>query len=74
VVGDAIVESWMERFFLAPADRSCDVRLQVCVDRIDPEEIIEVVDIDCRRAAPTPWMIDPGVDPRPLTTKRAQAP
>ena len=67
VVGDAIVDSWLERFFWASADRSCDVRLQVCVDRIHPEEIIEVVDVDGHRAAPSSWMIDPGVDPRPLT-------
>jgi hypothetical protein len=68
-VGHAIVDSWLERFFWAPADRSCDVRLQVCVDRIDPDEIIQVVDIDPRRAAATPWMIDPGVDPGPLTAR-----
>jgi hypothetical protein len=65
--GDAIVESWVERFFLSPADRSCDIRLQVCVDRIDPDEIVDVVDIDGHRAGPAPWIIDPGVHPRPLT-------
>lgn len=69
VAGDAIVDSWLERFFYAPADRSCDVRLQVCVDRIDPQEIVEVVDIDRHRAGPSWWMIDPGVDPRPLTAR-----
>lgn len=67
VAGDAIVESWVKRFFWAPADRSCDVRLQVCVDRIEPAEIVEVIDIDRHRSVPAPWVIDPGVAPRPLT-------
>jgi hypothetical protein len=40
------------------------------LDRIDPDEIVEVVDLGCRRAASAPWLIDPGVDPRPLTTTR----
>jgi hypothetical protein len=46
------------------------------VDRIDPGEIVEVVDIDRRQAAPSSWMIDPGVDPRPLTaiTRRRNMP
>ncbi len=69
VLGDAIVESWAERFFSMPADRACDFRLQVCLDRIDPEEIVEVVDIERSRAVPARWMISPGVDPSPLTAR-----
>lgn len=67
VVGDAIVQSWLERFFSTPGDRACDFRLQVCVDRIDPEEIVEVIDIERNRSVPARWMISPGVDPSPLT-------
>lgn len=67
VVGDAIVDSWVERFFSTPADRACDFRLQVCVDQIEPEEIVEVIDIERSRSAPAQWMISPGVDPSPLT-------
>jgi hypothetical protein len=46
-----------------------DVPLQVYVDRIDPEAIVQVVDIDRWRAAPSWRMIDPGVDPRPLSAR-----
>lgn len=69
VVGDAIVESWLERFFSTPADRACDFRLQVCVDRVDPEEIVEVIDIERNRAVPARWMMSPDVDPSPLTAR-----
>jgi hypothetical protein len=68
VVGDAIVQSWVERF-LAHADWACDFRLQVSVDRIEPEEIVEVIDIERNRSVPARLMISPGVDPSPLTAR-----
>ena len=66
-VGDAIVQSWVERLFSTPDDRACDFRLQVCVDRIDPGEIVGVIDIEPNRSVAARWMISPGVDPSPLT-------
>lgn len=69
MVGDAIVQSWVERFFSTPADRTSDCRLQVCVDRICPEEIVGVIDIERDWSVPARWMISPGVDPRPLTAR-----
>jgi len=40
-IRDTVIASWVERL-LVGADRA-DVRLQVCLDRIEPEEIVAVV-------------------------------
>jgi hypothetical protein len=40
----------------------------VCVDRVDPEEIVDILTVDGHGPVRLLWMIDPGVDPRPLQT------
>lgn len=67
VAGGTIVQSWVERFLSTPGDRACDFHLQACVDRIDPDEIVEVIDIERKRSVPAWRMISRGVDPSPLT-------
>lgn len=61
----AVIDSWADRLFPTGADWS-EVRLQVCADRIEPDEIVDILDV-ARPASPRlTWMPDPGVKPERL--------
>ena len=66
-ISTAVIDSWIDRLLLAPSDWR-DVRLQVCIDRIDPEEIVDVLDPAYTALARPGWMPEPGVGPQRLGT------
>jgi hypothetical protein len=68
---NAIIDSWLDRLLLAPYDWR-DVRLQVCVDRIERDEIVTVAPLDGRGACQAPDA-PPGVAPQLLPARAATA-
>jgi hypothetical protein len=64
---DAIFHSWRDRCFRVSPDPA-DYRLQVCLDRIEPDEIVGLIEVDDQGRSELPWLGPAGaVGPRPLT-------
>jgi len=62
----AIIASWTQRILLAPHDW-LDVRLQACIDRIEPDEIISVTPLPATTPPPSDNPSQDGVEPELLT-------
>lgn len=61
----AVIHSWVDRLFPARPDWS-DVRLQVCVDRIEPDEIVDVLDVAQPMSRRPRGCLNPAVRPQRL--------